>query len=80
MMLNKIINYISNWQLENDSEFKPVPTDNHSKLIFNYKNKIFTFIFSNQELRDKCKDSLSLEISYNYIISNDEDGITFYDI
>lgn len=80
--MNNILNlikFINEWQNEYDSEFKPIPIDNHSCLIFNYKNKNFKFIFSNEQLRNKCKDSIPLILLSDFLqIIEQEDGITFY--
>ena len=45
-MIYKLIEYITNWQKENDSEFKLIPVDDHSAMIFNMGNQEFKFIFS----------------------------------
>lgn len=75
----KIIDYIINWQQENDSEFKTLPIDEHSHLVFNHKNQIYRFIFSNKHKRDMCRLSIPRELinDYHYMIEQ-EDGFTFY--
>lgn len=77
--LFKIIEYIINWQQENDSDFKTVPTDNHSSLIFNHENQIYKFIFSDKHTRDMCRISIPQELmkDYHYMIEQEE-GFTFY--
>lgn len=78
-MLLELQLYIKNWQKENDSDFKSLPIDNHSKLIFNHKNEIIVFIFSNKTLRDKCKRSIPLNLTADYdLIVDQEDGFTYY--
>ena len=77
--ITKIIDYISKWQKENDFNFKVLPNDEHSSLVFNHKNQIYRFIFSNKFKRDKCRLSIpkELQINYDYMIEQ-EDGFTYY--
>ena len=79
--MNKIIEFVEEWQKNNDKDFKTLPIDEHSKLIFNFGNRIYEFIFSNNCLRDKCKEELSNDIisEFTYIVDQ-EDGFTFYKI
>lgn len=75
----KIINYINDWQLKNDNEFKIIPNDNHSYLIFNHKNQIYKFVFSNKYKRNKCVSTIPIELLENYsYIMEQEDGLTYY--
>lgn len=75
----KIIEYIVNWQNEYDSEFKTIPIDEHSHLIFNHKNQIYRFIFSNKYKRDRCRLNIPMDLmnNYHYMIEQ-EDGFTYY--
>lgn len=75
----KIIEYIVNWQNEHDSEFKTIPIDEHSHLIFNHKNQIYRFIFSNKYKRERCRLNIPMDLmnNYHYMIEQ-EDGFTYY--
>ena len=75
----KIIKYIRAWQNDNDKDFKMLPNDEHACLIFNHKNQIYKFVFSNKYKRDKCRLSIpiDLQMSYDYMIEQ-EDGFTYY--
>lgn len=75
----KIIEYIINWQKENDSDFKTVPIDEHSHLVFNHKNQIYRFIFSDKYKRDGCRLNIPRELMTNYpYMLEQEDGFTYY--
>lgn len=72
-------NFIKNWQNENDKDFKTLPIDNHSSLIFNHENEIHEFIFSNKDLRLKCQSKIPKKLLLNYIqIIEQEKGMTYY--
>ena len=75
----KIIEYIDTWQKQNDFNFKVLPIDEHSHLIFNYKNQIYDFVFSNKIKREKCRLSIPQELlnDCQYMIEQ-EMGFTFY--
>lgn len=77
--MNKLIEFISQWQIENDSEFLPLPVDEHSSIIFNFKNHIHKFIFSNESKRNACKDAIPIELlsQFSYFSETDE-GLTYY--
>lgn len=77
--LYELIEYINSWQKENDIDFKVLPIDEHSHLIFNYKNQIYDFIFSNKIKREKCRLSIPQKLldNYQYAIEQ-ENGFTFY--
>lgn len=77
----KIIKFITNWQNVNDKDFKNLPVDELSSLIFNYKNQIYKFIFSNKYIRQQCISSIpqNLLFEYEYMIEQ-EDGFTYYKI
>ena len=77
----KLRNFIKNWQKQNDKNFKLLPNDEHSKLIFHHNNEIIEFIFSTSILRDKCMRSIPKDFlnQYNYMI-NQENGMTYYKI
>ena len=75
-----IINYIIDWQNENDKEFKPVPIDDHSKIIFNINNQqIYSFTFSSRFQRRVCYYSIPVELleEFNYIEEQDNDIVCF---
>lgn len=74
-----IIKFITNWQIENDSEFTVLPNDKHSVLIFNHKNQIYKFIFSNKHKREMCRLRIPHELlnQYQFMIEQ-EDGFTYY--
>ena len=74
-----IIKFITNWQIENDSEFTVLPNDEHSALIFNHKNQIYKFIFSNKHKREMCRLRIPHELlnQYQFMIEH-EDGFTYY--
>lgn len=74
-----IIKFIINWQIENDSEFTVLPNDEHSTLIFNHKNQIYKFIFSNKHKREMCRLRIPHELlnQYQFMIEQ-EDGFTYY--
>lgn len=75
----KIIEFITKWQQENDSDFKVVPNDNHSSLVFNHKNQIYKFTFSTQIKRDRCRLNIPNELMNNYqYMVEQEDGFTYY--
>ena len=78
-MIKEIIDYISNWQSENDKDFKTLPIDNHSSIIINMGNKEFKFIFSNKYKRDECRINMPIEYleKFSYMIEQ-ENGFTFY--
>lgn len=75
----EIIKYINAWQKNNDVDFKSIPIDNHSYLIFNHKNQIYRFIFSNDNMRNICRASIPQKLlnNYDYMIEQ-EDGFTYY--
>lgn len=75
----EIIKFINNWQNTNDENFKTLPNDEHSYLVFNHKNQIFRFVFSNKYKRDKCRRDIPLNLlnNYDYFIEQ-EDGFTYY--
>lgn len=75
----KIIEYINDWQKEHDFDFKLLPIDEHSSLIFNHENQIYRFIFSNKYKRDECRLNIPLELieHYDYMIEQEE-GFTYY--
>lgn len=74
-----IIKYIDIWQKENDLEFKTLPIDDHSHLVFNHGRHIYRFIFSSKQKRDECVLHIPKELieEYQYIIEQ-EDGLTYY--
>ena len=77
----KLRNYIKRWQKDNDLNFKAIPIDNHSYLIFNHYNETVSFIFSNKYLRDECRLSIPIELLKDYTYINENDNqITFYNI
>lgn len=75
----KIIEFVTKWQLENDSNFKVLPTDEHASLVFNHENQIYKFIFSNKLKRDDCRLRIPKEllVIYNHMLEQ-EDGFTYY--
>ena len=77
---NDIRNTIINWQKENDNEFKAVPNDEHSALIFNhYGQEIIKFIFSNKEKRELCRRAIHMKIEDKYhLYLEQEEGFTYY--
>lgn len=76
--MNSICEYINNWQKENDTEFKPIPTDLHAKLVLNNLNVIVTFIFSTKNKMHECINSINDDIlNFDYILEQ-EDGLTYY--
>lgn len=78
-MIEKIAEFIRNWQNKNDLEFTPIPIDNHSALIFNNGNRIYKFMFSNKHKRDNCKSEIPKEYLSHYdCMIEQEDGFTFY--
>lgn len=78
-MMIDLISYIINWQNENDSEFKPLPVDEHSALIFNDENRIFKFIFSSKFKMSECKASIPHELIKDFqFFINQEEGFTYY--
>lgn len=74
-----IIKFISDWQNEYDNDFKPIPIDEQSTLIFNCKNQIYKFIFSDVYKRNKCRAAIprKLMTDFTYMIEQ-EDGFTYY--
>ena len=79
--LLEIINLIVNWQKENDEDFKPIPIDEHYYIELNNKNNIFTFIFSNKRLRDKCKSFITINaMNYFTYIHEDDKRFTYFKI
>ena len=78
-LLLNVYKFINDWQLKYDKGFKPIPIDNHFLLIFNHKNQIVSFTFSNKNLRDLCKDDIPLDLlsEYDYL-SEDDNKIIFY--
>ena len=77
--LFKLIDYINKWQKENDNNFKILPIDEHSYLIFNHKNQIYKFAFSNKHKRDECRLNIPLDILEDYCyMMEQEDGFTYY--
>ena len=77
----EIIKFISLWQIENDSDFTVLPNDDHSSLIFNHKNQIYKFVFSNKHKRELCRLRIPHELlnEYKFMIEQ-EDGFTYYSI
>ena len=76
---NKLREFIKNWQNENDKDFKTLPVDKHSSLIFNHENEINEFVFSNERLRLSCQNNIPQELLKDYVhIINQEKGITYY--
>lgn len=78
-MINKIITYITEWQLKNDISFVPVPIDEISSLIFDTGRNKYIFKFSNKYLRNACRVSIPLEYldEFKYCIEQEE-GFTYY--
>lgn len=79
--LIKLINYIINFQKENDPNWTPLPVDEHSNLIFVQDNFKCSFEFSNSIIRDNCRLSIPLSLlkDYSYFVDQ-EDGFTYYKI
>lgn len=75
----ELYNYIDNYQKNNDITFSSLPIDNHCKLIFNFKNQILEFIFSNSILRDDCLLNIPEEyMSQMFIRKDDETKVICY--
>ena len=78
-MIYKLIEYITNWQKENDFEFKLIPIDGHSAMIFNMGNQEFKFIFSSKYKATECRMSIPSELLEDFVyIIDQEDGLTLY--
>ena len=74
-----LVKKIQEWQQEHDENYSNVPIDNHSYLIFNCNNCIFKFIFSNELLKNQCRNAFGLDIMeiFDYMVDQ-EDGFTYY--
>lgn len=81
-MIDSILNLIKKikeWQTTHDAEYSNVPVDNHSYLILNANNLIFKFVFSNELLRNQCKNAFNSELLsiFSYMVDQEE-GFTYY--
>ena len=67
---NELRTYIRSWQIKYDKDFKPLPIDEHSSLVFNHKNEIIKFVFSNERIREECRASIPSEYlaHYQYVV------------
>lgn len=79
--MNDLLEKIINFQYKYDSDFKLLPIDNHSALIFNYGSYELKFIFSNENIRKQCINHLNEQYDLNDIFDyfiEQEDGLTYY--
>ncbi len=80
--MEELFQNIRKFQNKYDSNFKTLPVDNHSALIFNFGTYVVKFIFSTKELRRRCLENISNNstVLYDYFeyVIEQEDGLTYY--